>query len=470
MDAKDREKAQQQAIENMLGEALRRGSPPVREACPEPDRLAAYFEQSLDPAETAKLELHISDCNHCQEVLAALATTALEPALAQEFAMASAPVMPTPKPRPFSSFETDDAPLPTAPEQTPSGRASWLSLHWRWLTPAVSLAAVAVLWFTIGQPTHPTPRVDVAVSTSTEPVPLSRAAEPAPKSENDRIAKNLELAPPGRKQASEFAKRKKPPLDSRPTVATRAADASAPSDALAERTLASAPSAKPSGVPSATPPPQIAAADRSEVGKLSDEKKESRELGSRAVGGVAGNVIAPRSPAAQHSGRERLQQSPSQTPVQSQGRQQSQVADAPAAGATSAFKMRDSESNLKALQKTSLPSLHVIVTPDPLILWRVGQDGKVERTVDGQNWQTQASGVTASLAAGSAPSTKICWVAGAAGVILRTTDGEHWEKIAPPAPLDWIRIVADDAQHAIVTSADQKQFITTDGGRTWKAQ
>jgi hypothetical protein len=44
MDARDREKAQQEAIENMLGDALRRGGPPVREVCPQPDLMAAYFE------------------------------------------------------------------------------------------------------------------------------------------------------------------------------------------------------------------------------------------------------------------------------------------------------------------------------------------------------------------------------------------------------------------------------------------
>lgn len=471
MDARDREKAQQEAIENMLGDALRRGSPPVREACPEPDLLAAFFEQTLGPAEKEDLESHISDCNHCQEVLAALATTALEPVLAEEFVMAAASTVPAARPHAVRDLETPRPPAANVLSQTTITNASWFTLHWRWLMPAVSLAAVAVLWFAIGQPSHPPPRVDVAISTSTEALPLPHAAEPAQKSEADRLATNLESPSRGRRPSSDFSNKKKPPLDSISRNSTGAGDASAPGSALAEKAPAANPSTKSSGEPVATPvPPQVAKAERSESGKLADGKKESREAGARAVGGLAGNAVASTPPPAPPPAAQKTQQSPSQMSAQAQMPAQSQVADAPSAGTTSGFSMRDSEGRLKALQKTSLPSLRTIVTPDPLILWRVGHDGTIERTNDGQTWRTQASGVSANLTSGSAPSAKVCWVAGSAGVILRTTDGEHWEKIAPPAPLDWIRIVAEDAQRAIVTSADQKQFITTDGGLTWKVQ
>src|SRR5271154_3179645 len=41
--------------------------------CPAPDTLAAYFENSLDPEETARYESHFSQCARCREQLAELA-------------------------------------------------------------------------------------------------------------------------------------------------------------------------------------------------------------------------------------------------------------------------------------------------------------------------------------------------------------------------------------------------------------
>ena len=42
------------------------------DACPDPEILAAYFEQSLDPEEAARYELHFSQCARCREQLAAM--------------------------------------------------------------------------------------------------------------------------------------------------------------------------------------------------------------------------------------------------------------------------------------------------------------------------------------------------------------------------------------------------------------
>jgi photosystem II stability/assembly factor-like uncharacterized protein len=84
----------------------------------------------------------------------------------------------------------------------------------------------------------------------------------------------------------------------------------------------------------------------------------------------------------------------------------------------------------------------------------------------------QVSGTTADLLTGAATSRDVAWIGGRGGIILRTTDGSTWERI--PAPmvlkLDWTSIVASDAQHATITSADQRAFSTADGGRTWIPQ
>jgi hypothetical protein len=466
MDAHYREKAQQDSIEKMLGEALRRGSPPAREACPEPDLLAAYLEQTLSPAEKEILEPHISDCTHCQEVLSTLAATALEPALAEEFVMAAASAMPTARPHAARDLETARAPALHAPAATTAARTSWFTLHWRWLTPAVSLAAVAALWFAIGQPLHPPATVDVTSSTPAPAVPPPHTPESTSKADADQLAKNLEPPPSGGRQRSNFSVKRKSALDSIPKGHIGAVEPSASGSAVTEKTPSAAPPSKPSAVPGLTSvSPQIAAAERSESGKLADGKKESREASARALGGIAGNAVVSSPPAAPPPAAQKTMQAPAQMPAQAQ------VTEAPSAGMTPGLAMRDTESRSMAMQKAALPSPHTIATPDPLILWRAGVAGKIERSEDGgKTWQTQSSGVPANLTSGSAPSVKICWVVGAGGVILRTTDGEHWEKIVSPAPLNWIRVVAEDAQRAIITSAEQKQYVTTDGGKTWMPQ
>ncbi len=73
MGADDREKLQQEAIEKMLGRAVRRNLEPGGDSCPAPDLLAAYHEQTLATVEKGELEAHLAGCMRCQEVLAALA-------------------------------------------------------------------------------------------------------------------------------------------------------------------------------------------------------------------------------------------------------------------------------------------------------------------------------------------------------------------------------------------------------------
>jgi hypothetical protein len=462
MDAQDREKAQQEAIEKMLGEALRHGSPPAPEACPEPDHLAAYFEQTLSPAEKESVESHISDCSHCQEVVAALAASALEPSLAEELVMSAATAATAVQPH------AARVPAMRAPVATSAARNSWFTLHWRWLAPAVSLAAVALLWFAIGRPWRPPTPIDVALKTPPAAVPPPLPAESTSKAEPDRLAKNLEAAPHDGRKSVGSPVNKKSALDAIERKRADTVSSTTSGRLLAKNPPVPAASPKISGEPVATPaPPQVAVVDRSESAKIAGEKKESREANTRLLSGVAGKAVVAPPPAAPSSAMQKTQQAPDQMSAQAQAPPQKQLADAPSANQIVESAARDNEGRLMGLRKTALASPQTISTPDPLILWRVGRAGKIERTNDGQTWQAQSSGVSANLTSGSAPSIRICWVVGSAGVILRTTDGEHWEKIAPPAPLEWIRIVAEDAQRAIVTSVDLKQFVTTDGGKTW---
>jgi len=121
-------------------------------------------------------------------------------------------------------------------------------------------------------------------------------------------------------------------------------------------------------------------------------------------------------------------------------------------------------------------------SPDRSVLWRVGPAGLIESSRDqGKSWHPQASGVTADLLAGAAPSAKIAWAAGRGGIIVRTEDGEHWQRVMPPsfvnaagaqnvAPPDWISIEAGDELQATIVSRDLHRYATADGGRTWVQQ
>jgi photosystem II stability/assembly factor-like uncharacterized protein len=111
----------------------------------------------------------------------------------------------------------------------------------------------------------------------------------------------------------------------------------------------------------------------------------------------------------------------------------------------------------------------LVATPDPKTLWRLGPAGKIERSTDAsETWLLQTSLVESDLLAGSAPSANVCWAVGSAGVVLRTTDGKTWEKVASPVKVDIVAVRARDAESAVITTAEGRSYVTSDGGRTWR--
>jgi hypothetical protein len=109
-----------------------------------------------------------------------------------------------------------------------------------------------------------------------------------------------------------------------------------------------------------------------------------------------------------------------------------------------------------------------VLSPDPSIRWRLGAAGSIQRSADaGATWDTQPSGVTKDLVAGSAPQSGVCWVVGRVGTVLLSTDGNRWRKLEFPEIADLTAIAARDARTAIVTAADGRQFQTIDAGQIW---
>jgi hypothetical protein len=112
-----------------------------------------------------------------------------------------------------------------------------------------------------------------------------------------------------------------------------------------------------------------------------------------------------------------------------------------------------------------------IPAPDGKKIWSLGPSGQILFSKDGgHSWLPQASGVSANLTGGSAPTDRVCWIAGAAGTLLLTKDGgKHWEVVATPIAGDLGGVRATDAKHASIWDLPHRvAYETADGGATWK--
>jgi len=114
------------------------------------------------------------------------------------------------------------------------------------------------------------------------------------------------------------------------------------------------------------------------------------------------------------------------------------------------------------------PETVIVSSSYPASQWRILQGGAVQRSSDGgATWQTQNTGVSETLSSGSSPSSSVCWLVGPKGIVLRTTNGRSWTRVPFPEAVALASVRAADDQTATVTTADGRQFVTGDGGRTW---
>jgi hypothetical protein len=110
----------------------------------------------------------------------------------------------------------------------------------------------------------------------------------------------------------------------------------------------------------------------------------------------------------------------------------------------------------------------IIASSNPSTRFRLLRGGGVQRSADGgATWQTEVTGATDTLTAGSSPSPSVCWLIGPSGTVLLSTDGRSWHRRPFPETVDLRSITASDGDNATVTTADGRVFVTTDGGGTW---
>lgn len=118
-----------------------------------------------------------------------------------------------------------------------------------------------------------------------------------------------------------------------------------------------------------------------------------------------------------------------------------------------------------------------IRSPDSAYRWRILPPGGIQRSTDGGTTWAVVDPLSAAaragnptptvLTAGYAPARDICWIVGRAGAVLLSTDGATWQRRTFPESVDLTGVRASSATNAIVTTADGRQFVTTDGGATW---
>lgn len=124
------------------------------------------------------------------------------------------------------------------------------------------------------------------------------------------------------------------------------------------------------------------------------------------------------------------------------------------------------EESDRFVRKVDAPLVE-IRSPNASVRWRFA-GATVERSIDaGTTWTPVPTGLTTPITSGAAPGESICWLAGQGGVVLLSTDGTTWQRVSDPPAADLSAIRATDARNATVTATDGREFVTTDGGRSW---
>ena len=403
--------------------------------CPVPEVLAAYFDRALDGDETARYDLHLSQCSRCREQLAAMARA--------------------------SGVD--------AGEKKTANSWDWLRAP-RWLMPTA--AAFAVLVLIAGITLSKWKSVEVAnqvamarPDTAPLPAPESRTAtSPAP-SESSAPASSASrtVAPKNQMLSGDLARGK---------TAEEMYIRVLPSPPQKKQAIA-AQGARENNAPAAPVTDSISSAENAMVAELAPATGQPLE-------------IAPTKPEVSSAARDSAALAPREQAEQSNtAKKKSSARPAASAPATApshlvtgsnfaAGNARDAAERVRIQQaqmSSNLSAGFFVLTPDSNVLWMVSDSGSVGRSEDaGASWKYESLETSDHFVAGSAPTAKVCWVVGERGAILRTTDGETWTTIQPPVVANSERfagIEAKDESSATVTTADGRKFSTTDGGKTW---
>jgi hypothetical protein len=431
-----------------LQRALRERLASPRGDCPDPERLAAWSEGALAPADAAVLETHLADCARCQAVIASCAATD---------GIESTPVVAnTGRVVPFTPRQAMKWALPLA-----AGIAAtfgiWTMTRGTAMDPAVAPAdrSAAESSQALGTPVPP------AAYT-----PPPAAAPPAPAAQSGSLASERRPAErdAAKTSADQLRDRMSPnPQGQMAPVATptfRTAASPPPPPAVVTPPLAR-PDPRAStitGLPQSTINVTIdgvsvkPGARLDAVEALGLDAKPIAQFASTAIGGVveraAANAVTGAATGAAGGTTGRA----------AGGGRGGGGGRAGGSGAGAARVAAPAADLLKA-ETTNLPA-H----------WRIFVGNRVERSRDsGLTWTAiKIDAGLPSITSGAAPAGQICWLIGARGLVLVSADATMFTRVAAPAEVDLVSIQAADERSAVVTAADGRTFTTIDGGKTWK--
>jgi len=446
-----------------------RGSP--REACPDPETLAAYHDGSLSSQELTLWKQHVVACENCQLVLAHLATPLEIPVSAAS----KEPVLANQRPA-SSPASTSPAIIARPPRRPPS-------MRWLWLVPAGAAAAGLIAWISLNQQ-KPLPLAQPTSAEVAENRPEPGAAAPS--------APVSRVVPPQHKDKDIPASRSTGAISSGSPLqrddASKQLNNRVQSAQQAPNQYAGAPSHGPSlslqnqqrqqtsGVRDAGATTGAAVLDQKKAATPSSNRQDRGKAAapppppSSEPSFLADETVTPPAPAPQPA-------QPAPAPAASSGAaaaSKTENVDA-VSSASEAVEVVSPSQLRKSLRLAVLQDPHVFSAPDKKHLWRVGPVGLLEFSGSkGDKWKPQVSGVTTDLLAGFATSAKVAWAVGRSGTILRTTDGGIlWIKLNAPEPADVAGIIATDALNAKIWFVPDEQahvtrtYQTTDGGATW---
>ncbi|MFZ1971322.1 MAG: hypothetical protein WAU89_00660 [Candidatus Acidiferrales bacterium] len=439
MASREEDKAIAGLLQKSLAADASRGAPAGKD-CPAPEILAAYFDRALDAQETARYDLHFSQCSHCREQLAAMAR----------------------------------ASGGTSGDKKSTSMWNWLHAP-AWLMPAA--AAFALLVVIAGITLHKQHATQIANEVAMArpepalpPSPENRApaasspagAEaglPAPPSRVSKSQK-LQIPPPGSTRENPAE-----PRDSRALVLNgqkklpEVAKPSRPQNAPAAPLAAPAkPSADENAIVVQAPPSSSA-----ETVEVAPRKSASDSDTDVAAGGITPEVEAKRP-------------NPSKAKASPRASASAGTAASGSHSATGSFAAHNAlesaeRARTQQMQLASNLSGLTVRTPNSNVLWLVSDGGDVGRSEDGgATWKFSSLGLHGLFVSGSSPTAKVCWLLAEHGAIFRTTDGKTWTEIPFPAAAndsEFEHIEAKDELTAAVTEADGRKFSTSDGGKTW---
>lgn len=348
------------AFERLVARGLAQETDRSGRACPDADLLAAWFDHALSPPERERVEAHVSSCESCQQIVAALARS--EPEVIRA------------------------APLPA-----PARPWHW---HWRWVVPL----ATAVLVVVVGSRTLISPGPTGGPATPSEQAPPAEARRARAGEQTLQTPK-----PPATPQAVEQAP---------PGERTATAPPGAPAESLAANRPAPAQAAASPGaaapvtmaVPAAPPPPASPAAPIGEVARLAPPPaaagaQQGMEAAAQADAMKVSEAAAARSIVAGPSVSWRF-------------------------GRDGRIEKSIDRGQSWELQSSGVATgLADASAPTDRVCWIVGARGVVVRTVDGRTWRRVTPPTGADLVAVHARSDLSATVTASDRAEYETADG-----------------------------------------------